>query len=660
MNDDDLKTLLASEISAADLHDANELAESRTRAMEYYRGEMRDTPSQANRSKTMSHDVADTINWILPGLMRVFAGSENLGIFMPLRGNDEAFAKQATQYINHKFWKEWGGYRLLWDAFFDALLLRNGIIKHWWDTSETFETSTHSGLSELQLTDLISDDDVEVLQSSEEQDQGLKTYSVKIRRKTGNGRLRIEVVPPEDFLIDASATSMDEEDVRFCAHRDIKTRSDLVELGFDKDLVDQIPEDNASAMRVEKTARTEDADLPDQTSDKSMQQVEVYECYLKTDIDGDGIAERIRAYVSGGVLLDWELWDDDLPFTDFVVARVPHRFEGRSVADETLDIQQIKTVLIRQAIDNTYGHNNPQKEVEKGSVLNPEQLTNPKFGGIIHKKPGTAPIIPHTLAYTADKSFMALEYFDQMIEKRTGVSRATMALDPDALQNQTATAVEASRESSYSKIELMARNLSEMGFKRLFKMLLRLVVKHQDRQDIIRLRDEFIEMDPRHWNAGMDVTIDVGLGTGSRDRDMSMLGSILSNQMMLTDRLTKAGFASEAVAMVPKIRNTLIKQAESAGVKTPENFYPELPDAVMAQMAARANDPTKSNPQLAQQAQQHADNTALRLKEIETMAQLKREEISAELDLKREFMNTNNGDLSAYPTPNNTNLTFAK
>lgn len=639
MQDEDLKSQLNDQIAAADLYDQNELSEIRIRAMEYYRGTMLDTPAQANRSKTMSHDVADTINWILPGLMRVFASSENLGVYQPLRAQDEAFAEQATQYINHKFWKEWGGYRLLWDAFFDALLLRNGIIKHWWDTSETYETSTHSGLSELQLTDLISDDDIEVLQSSEEVgDNGQTTFSVKIKRTVSGGRLRAQVVPPEDFLIDAKAQSIDEDQVRFCAHRDLKTRSDLVEMGFDKDIIDQIPDDTYDGLRRDKAARLDDQMAPDQASDRSTQLIEVYECYLKIDVDGDGVAERVRAYIAGGELLDWEVWDEDLPFTDFVTSRVPHRFDGRSIADETLDIQQIKTVLIRQAIDNTYGHNNPQKEVEKGSVLNPEQLTNPKFGGIIHKKAGSAPITPHTLAYTADKSFMALDYFDQVVEKRTGVSRSTMALDPDALQHQTATAVQASHDSSYSKIELMARNLAEMGFKRLFKMLLRLVVKHQDRADIIRLRDEFIEMDPRHWNSAMDATIDVGLGTGSRDRDMSMLGSILSNQVMLSDKLRSAGFAREAVAMVPKIRNTLIKQAESAGIKSPENFYPELGPEVIEEMMKKTEQKDIQDPRLAQEANIHSQNIQMRMHEMQLMAQLKREQLETETLLRREQM----------------------
>jgi hypothetical protein len=336
-------------------------------------------------------------------------------------------------------------------------------------------------------------------------------------------------------------------------------------------------------------------------------------------------------------LLDWETWDDDLPFTDLVTMRVPHRFDGRSIADETMDIQQIKTVLVRQAIDNTYAHNNPQREFEVGSVLNPEQLTNPKFGGLIQKKKGTPPITPHVIAYTADKNFAALSYFDDVIEKRTGVSRSTMALDPDALQNQTATAVQASKDSSYSKVELMARNLGEMGLKRLFRMLLRLVVKHQDREDIIRLNDEFVPMDPRHWNANMDVSIDVGLGTGSRDRDMSMLESVLQKQVMMIDRLAGAGFMPQALQLLPKLRNTLVRQAEAAGIRNADDYYPDISEDDIKGMMQQAGQ-KKEDPKLAMEAQKHQQDMMMKKADMEAEAILAQKKLDAEIMLKREQM----------------------
>jgi hypothetical protein len=609
---------------------------------------MPDTPAQANRSKTMSSDVADTVNWILPGLMRVFASSSALGTFEPINQDDEQFSEQASQYINHKFWKEWNGYRVLWDAFHDALLLKNGIIKHWWDPSEVFETSTHTGLSEMQLTDLVSDDEVEVLTSDEKVEmitaedgtpQPITLYDVKIKRTNKTGTLKIEVIQPENFLIDSKADCIDEKTVSFCAQRDDVTRSDLVKMGFDKDKVYSLPADSDDSQ--EDNARDDHTRSEQDDANRANETIELFECYVNIDVDGDGIAERVRAYMAGngenGELLDWEVWDDDLPFTDLVTMRIPHRFDGRSIADETMDIQQIKTVLVRQAIDNTYAHNNPQREIEKGSVLNPEQLTNPKFGGVIQKKAGTPPIVPHVIAYTADKSFATLDYFDNVIEKRTGVSRSTMALDPDALQNQTATAVQAGKDSSYSKIELMARNLGEMGLKRLFRMLLRLVVKHQDRKDIIRLNDEYVEMDPRHWNASMDVSIDVGLGTGSRDRDMSMLESVLQKQVMMIDRLAQGGFMPQALQLLPKLRNTLVRQAEAAGIRNADDYYPDITEEDVQGMQKQAGQ-KKEDPKLAMEAQKHQQDMQMKQAQMQADAKLSQEKLQAEIMLKREQM----------------------
>lgn len=639
MDDLKIKTLISSAISDAEKYDENELSEDRVRALEYYRGLMRDTPSQANRSKTMTSDVADTVNWILPGLMRVFASSSALGTFEPVNENDRQFSEQASEYINYKFWKEWNGYRVLWDAFHDALLLKNGIIKHWWDDSEVFETSVHTGLSDMDLAALTSDEDVEVLTASEEPYEDGVQYNVKIKRTDKMGTLKMEVVQPENFLIDSKADCIDEDVVNFCAQRDEVTRSDLVKMGFDKDKVYSLPTGNDDNQEDE--ARDDYSRSDKDDANRANELIELYECYINIDVDDDGITERIRAYIAGngenGTLLNWEVWDDDLPFTDLVTMRIPHRFDGRSIADDTMDVQQIKTVLVRQAIDNTYAHNNPQREVEKGSVLNPEQITNPKFGGVIQKKPGSAPITPHLIAYTADKSFAALDYFDNVIEKRTGVSRSTMALDPDALQNQTATAVQASKDSSYSKIELMARNLGEMGLKRLFKSLLRLVVKHQCRADIIRLNDEFVPMDPRFWNASMDVSIDVGLGTGSRDRDMAMLEGVLQKQVMLIDRLGQGGFMPQALQLLPKLRNTLVRQAEAAGIRNAEEYYPEVTEQEVQAMSQQAAQP-KQDPKLAMEAQKHQQDMQMKQAEMQSNAKLEQQKLEAEIMLKREQM----------------------
>lgn len=616
----DLAALINHEIRTALTYDESEIAGKRTRALEYLRGEMVDTPSRPNGSTVTSRDLADTISWMLPGIMRVFMSSDRMAEYEPVipDGSDqriaaqaEEHANQASDYVSYVFFKDNPGYRIVYNATHDSLLSGDGVVKFWWDDTPTTEVSVHERLTVEQVAQLTDSEGVKVLAQEKNEEPDLvtdpetgaqvpvETYNCKIERTLTRGRLRIDSLEPENFLIDDAATTV--ELARFTAHRDpYCTRSDLIEMGFDRQMVEDLSADSTISDRTESQSRRESATLTDNSMMRSTQRIDLYECYLKVDVDNDGVAETIQVYYAGdagaGTILDWQVWEDEVPFATIPCYPQPHRFDSESVADRTMDIQKIKTILQRQALDNLYASNLPQKEVEQGSVLNPDILVSPKFGGIIWKKPGSNPVIPHVIPFVADKVFAATEYFDRIIEKRTGVSRTMMALDPEALQNQTATANQNARDASYSQVELVARNMAELGWRRVFRQILKLIVKHQDRPRIIRLRGKFVEMDPRHWNANMDVTVNTGLGTGSRDRDMAMLRTVLGDQVMITDRLAAAGFHREALEMLPRIRNTEIKIAESAGLRNPDAFWPDIDAGQIEGMAKQLQDRAKQPP----------------------------------------------------------------
>jgi hypothetical protein len=613
LDDDELKALLAQEIVRSITYCDTELAGDRVTALEYYDGVMNDTPAQAGRSQLMSRDVADTIGWMLPGIIRVFSASDLMAEYEPVGGEDEQFAKDASAYCNHVFWKDNPGYRILWDSTHDALTQKNGIVKHWWDEAEECEYSVHTGMSEEQIALLMEEGEIVAQRPGEPQrvmvpgpdgqpvETDIQTFDVKLKRVTKSGKLRIECIAPEDFLLDEDAITI--EDARFCAHRDEKTRSELIEMGFSKEVVENLPAYSRISDSEAQSARNPDY-LNGYNGHDSTAPIELFECYLKVDVDGDGIAETVRAYYAGkggaGELLDWEVWDDDVPFSDIPCEPVPHRWAARSVADETMDIQRVKTVFTRGLADNLYWVNNPQREAELDTVVNPEALTAPNFGETIWRKKGsmaTSPIKELVVPFVADKLLMGLEHFDTVTEKRTGVSRSTMALDPETLQNQSATANQNQKDASYSQVELIARNMAELGWKRVFKMILRLVVKHQDRPRVIRLKNKPVEMDPRFWNSDMDVTINVGLGTGTRDRDMAMLNNILMTQNAMAQQLVATGFASEALDMLPKIIKTATKLAESSGIRNPDEYYIDIDDQKLAQMKQQAAQP-KTDPKI--------------------------------------------------------------
>lgn len=681
MTDDILKGIVAREISSALDWSETTLSAKRIRAMEYLRGEMKDTPAEKGRSSVTSTDVADTIGWMLPGIIRVFTASDQMVMCEPSQPSDEEFCEQASDGLNYVFWKENNGYKILYDATHDSLALANGILKQYWDKTPKTDVSHHTGLTEEDLMLLVEDDDIEVLAHSETQEMveqqdetgqtmfvPVTSHDVKIKRTLRKGHICAMAIPPEDFMIDAQATSL--ETARFTGHRQDKTRSQLIEMGFDRDTVMSLGSGGLLDDEAERFARRGVVDESDQSADESMRIVELNECYMKLDVDGDGVAEMVQVWYAGskgaGTILDWSVWEDEHPFTDVPCDPVPHQWEARSVFDETADIQRIKTVLQRQSLDNIYHVNAAQTEIEEGQIINMDELMTPTFGGVIIRKKGTPQTIPHVVPFIADKSFAAIQYFDEVIEKRTGVSRSTMALDPETLQNQTATANQNQKDAAYSQVELVARNQAELGWKPFFKKMLKLLIKHQDQPRTIRLRDKWVQMDPRQWNADMDVTINVGLGTGSRDRDIAMLNNVLGQQIALADRFATGGLMEQALAMLPKIVATMTKIAESSGLKSPEQYYPKFDEQTMQSMAKtlqdRASQPDpkvqmeqakmqadqqnqqaqlqmemeKSQAQMAMEQEKNQQDNAMKAQQMQIDAQLKREQLQMEMDLKRE------------------------
>ena len=665
MDEQSLRALLSSEIQAAVNYDSAELSSVRTKAIEYYDGTMTDTPSLNGRSKVVSKDVSDTIGLMLPGVIRTFIASGRMVDFKPVGQEDEKFADLASDYCNYVFMKENQGYRTLWDSSHDSLLQGNGIVKHWWDKSEVCTYEVMTGKTEEDLAIIVQDGGEIVAQAQGEPvvltvsdpqtgqpvSAQVPTFDVKVKRVDKTGRLIVEAIEPENFLMNSGARYI--EEARFTAHRDIKTRSDLIEMGFDEGVVNQLPAYRNVGATSEGLARNPNTAFAD-VGDESTRAIEIFECYVKVDIDGDGIAEMVRAYIAGsggtGELLDWEEWEDDCPFSDIPCEPRPHRWDAKSITDETMDVQRIKTVLLREIINNLYAIGMPMTEAEEGSVTNPEMLTTPKFGGIIWRKKGSQPVIPHVQQFIGDKLLAGLEYLDQMVEKRTGVSRATMALDPETLQNQTATASQLQHDAAYSQTELVARNMAELGWTRVFRQMLKLIVKHQTKPRILRLKpkSEPIKIDPSVWNTDMDVTVNVGLGTGSRDRDMAMLQGVLANQIGLMERYAASGFMEKAIDMLPQIIMTMRRIAESAGLQNADEYYPEVTDEELQQMkqaaAAKAaqGDPKVKAEQEKAQAQMQIDvqkaqlNAQIEQQKMANDLQIKREQMAAEIQLKRE------------------------
>ena len=601
MNDSELASLVDGMIASIETDGASE---HRTRALEYYRGQMDDTPADAKRSQAVSRDVRAAIRKVMPSLMRTFMASDRVVEFEPQGREDEDAAKQATDLVNYVFLRQCDGYRVMWSAMHDALLLRNGVIKHWWETTKRVEFSSHSGLSDEAFAKLTEDKDVQVLEHTSEPlpgefaamfMPGAMLHSVKIKRTVTKRALAVMAVPPEEFGIDPSATSI--EDAQFIVHRcRSKTRSDLIAMGYDRKKVDVIP--SFSAI----TEEEDDARNPDgrgwryslDVGDKASERVEYFEVECRIDYDGDGITELRRVCMSGrggdnAILANETI--SEYSFSDITPEIVPHRWEGRSLFDDVEDIQRIKTVLTRQTLDNLYWQNNLQPIVQEGTVSNPDAILKPEFGKPIRVKAGIDPrmaVSSLNVPFVAEKSFAMLQYLDAMLQDRTGVSDASSGLDPDALQNQTATATQLISEGGIAAVELIARTMAEGGFKRMFRCILRLIVENQDKPETIRLRNKWVDFDPRGWNASMDANISVGLGAGSRERDLMALTAVSTRQEKII-----AAFGADNPFVKPEhIAAVNARFVEAAGLRDPSAYFAEPdPQEVAAKLEALRNQP---------------------------------------------------------------------
>lgn len=649
LSDGELEAILTQQITLAKRHDRAFRAVSRARSIEYFLGTMKDTPAEPNRSSVVSRDLADTVGWILPGVMRVYTASDRMAVAEPVAEADVPMADEVSDGLNTVFWKDNDGYRVIYDATWDALVLGNGIVKTYYDETPQYKVSLHTGLTDDELAELLAEDEdgesPEVLAKTEDDDMlpdpetgelvPTKTWDVKIKAKVSDGRFVIDCIPPEDFLIDGDAVLT--VDARLTAHREEITRSDLMAMGYSKADVDAIPRKGKNDLKEDIARDQNDGGM---APDPSMDIVEYYECFARLDVDGDGEAELIRACAAGpngAKLLDWELWEDESPFDDIPCEPIPHRWDARSIADEVMDVQRIKTVLHRQALDNIYAVNNPQRQIEEGSVVNMDELFTPSFGGTVIRKKGSQPVEPLEVPFVANHAFDAINYQDQVVQRRTGVSRQTMALDPEALQNQSATANQNEKDASYSQVELLARNMAELGWKKVFRKLMRLMIKHQDTPRTVLVKGKPVKIDPRYWNADMHVNINVGLGTGSRDRDAGMLQTVLGQQIALTDRLS-GPFPEKALDMLPYIHNTLTKFAESTGLKNPEMYYPPVTPEDLAAGKQRLQQ-MSSQPDPKLQIEQTKAQAAIQIQQSEQQsnmirAQAETEKTKAEAQIK--------------------------
>ena len=518
------------------------LAEQRRQALQYYYGEPYGNEVEG-RSQVVTTEVKDAIEGIMPSLMAIFTTSDEIVRFEPQGPEDEQSARQATDYVNYIFSRLNNGFLALYCLFKDALLGKNGFLKVYWEDYEDNHKETYEDLTDDEFHLLLQQPDLELVQHTEEPDEtqppvpGMPpqmTHDAVFRRSKKYGKVCIDPVPPEEILISRECPN-DLKKARFIEHRTLKTLSEIREMGYDvpDDIADYAPNAEFNMERYERN-RFDDAWAfqPDRgNQDPSTRRLWYCEAYIYVDADKDGIAElRQICKVGRTVLANEEV--DEIPIIGCTGIPMPHKFYGLSVHDLVGDLQLMASTITRQLFDNSYLANNGRYAVLDGMVNMDDMLTS-RPGGIVRTKTMGA-IQPLETPQLGASTVELLRYVHELKTNRVGATDFPNAVDPDAI-NAKATFVEAYKNAALERINLMARIFAETGVKDLFWKIMELVSKHQQKPQVVRLRNQWVQVDPREWKDKFDMTVSVGLGTGSQQTILQgAMGIMQIQQGMVT------------------------------------------------------------------------------------------------------------------------------
>jgi len=630
MTEESIKALVGKHIANATGFYSGNLSKSRETALDYYLGNPMGNEVDG-RSKVISSDVSDAIEPLMANLMRIFTQSNKLFHCEPVGTEDVGIAEQSTDYMNHIFFKKNNGWVILHNFLKDALLEKNGFLKVFHEVSDKITRETYENLSEDEYIMLIDDEEVEVIEHSTFADtaptgdyeqepvapMGMEEgvhempdgtmmpdaemeaqapdmdmmamlnimgeeemmppplpmlHDVVIHRIIKKGKTVIEGIPPEQMYVEGNATDIDTS--RFIAQKKMITRSELLELGFDKDIVAVLPAERSDDMNTEFQTRHQGISSVTQKDhlDESTQEVEIYECYVKCDYSGTGKAELRKVVVAGNngtTLLSDEPYDS-MPFVTATPIIMPHRLYGRSIAELVEDVQSVKTYVMRALNDNIYGIQNNRLAIDDSRVNVSDILQNRPNMIVRTKGNPMESIQSMPVQSIGETAYPLLRYYDELKEARTGVSKLTQGLNADALNSKTSTGLNQTMSQAQGRIEFIARTFANTGINDLGKKIFECIVKYQDKEDIVRIRNKFIPYKPYEWKDRCDVSITSGLGTGNQDQQMIFLNNILERQVQA---LTTQGNPSAPLVNLKKIYNTLEMMVESAGLKNVDLFF---------------------------------------------------------------------------------------
>jgi len=610
----------------------------RERALEYYNGQMKDFPALKKRSQVVSTDLRDVYKKVAPSIMRAMLSGDQIVSYEPVGPGDEQNAEDATKYVNTITVIEAKIKQAIQDAIFDAAMLKTGILK--WSAYQTKKVviQDYTDQPDEALLGLFDDPANTIMdhEKTKETDPDVlalvpnaRRHSFKLKRVEEETEIRVDAIPRGSFLISADAVEIEEAEL--VGEIMIEPRSKFVAWGYDRNLVNSIRmhEDTAED---DDSLKGDDASEQQQETRKAMETIMVYEVYCKIDADDDGIAELWRVVYGEGqtddtdkenhVILAKEIVSE-APYSAVRIERDPHQFEGHSLFEDLESVQRVKTALLRASLDNIYAVVKPRPFVNYTYIQEPDDLADWDFGEPVELKNTDdvrKAVAWETVPMVADKAFSVMEYFDEIAKDRTGITDASGGVDPEAFQNTSATAAQMMSESGVAQADAIVRSIAE-GVAPAFKGVLKLVIAHTDQPKAVRIGGEWMNFDPAVWDVNMDCKVNVGLGGGTKERDLAVLQVVLGLQREIMGTLG----ADNPLVKPDQLHNTLAKITEAAGFASSEPYFTKPdPQEIAQKQQEAANQP---NPEMEKIQMQ------MQLEEIKAQAAQAKERAQMEADL---------------------------
>lgn len=608
----------------------SKLSREREVVQQYYNGTKPKRQHQGS-STYVSSDVYDSVEMMKAQLLETFATGNEIVRFTPVDIQDVEEARIATAYTSHMIFDRNDGFGICNDVIHDGLTSRVGVVKYYWDkcydeTDEEFEDLTFD-----QVQSLASDEEVDELEAEVDEDVGM--FSGTLKRKRDVSKVCIDVLPPEEFLIEERANSI--EEAKVASHRTLKTRSELIKAGYPKSRVENVPFDDDDSLQLspdyqarrEQTQGThtigQDVDQPE------LQMCLLYETYIELALEKDKIVRLYRIVHAGKEVFEVEQVDHK-PFRVYVPLPLPHMFYGNNYANRVVPHQTARTSLTRSVLDHASITNNPRLQVLKGGLLNPRELLDNRLGGMVNINRPDA-ITPMPQAPLNPFVFEILGMVKENREETTGITSLSQGLNKDAVSKQNSEAlIDKMVTVSQQRQKIIARNFGKF-LKDLWLDVYRVIIENETKERIFEYCGNYVPVNPSSWIIRKDVQVSLHLGYGEQDKEANKLVALYHS--LASDPSIATMFTSQK-------RHRLIQDATAKnGIKNiddylerPQNVKPPQPDPMQMKELEIKDKQAQASLLTAQ-----ANARKLEMEHAEKMAKIELEKVkTAQTDQKNE------------------------